>query len=202
MKIKHAGTLGKDGNCHNGYLVLQTDSVSTTLLSRDYKDPIKIIEEKMPRPKINQIGNLLTAGANRRKFENPQPGRVIATDGSSPALDTCSGGGHQPKIMTPAMTTEADYRIRKLTPLECWRLMGFSDEDFHKAKWMVGKEAEEYLKKHPGHKKKRKQFEKHGRIERTSDTQLYKQAGNSIVLNVMVEIFKPLVAGREETENV
>ena len=26
-----------------------------------------------------------------------------------------------------------DYRIRKLTPRECWRLMGFSDDDFHKA---------------------------------------------------------------------
>lgn len=55
-----------------------------------------------------------------------------------------------------------DLRIRKLTPKECWRLMGFSDEDFEKAKRV------------------------------NSDTQLYRQAGNSIVVNVLVEIFNNL----------
>lgn len=55
-------------------------------------------------------------------------------------------------------------KIRKLTPLECWRLMGFSDEDFYKAK-TVG----------------------------ISDTQLYRQAGNSIVVNVLEAIFKKLL---------
>lgn len=57
-----------------------------------------------------------------------------------------------------------DLKIRKLTPLECWRLMGFDDEDFYKAK-NVG----------------------------ISDTQLYRQAGNSIVVNVLEEIFKTLL---------
>lgn len=56
------------------------------------------------------------------------------------------------------------FRIRKLTPKECWRLMGFQDEDFEKAR-SIG----------------------------MSDTQLYKQAGNSIVVNVLVEIFKKLI---------
>lgn len=60
-----------------------------------------------------------------------------------------------------------DYRIRKLTPLECWRLMGFSDEDFHKAE------------------------------EVNSNTQLYKQAGNSIVKNVLMEIFGQMIPGKE-----
>ena len=55
------------------------------------------------------------------------------------------------------------YRIRKLTPKECWRLMGFSDEDFEKAKNVP-----------------------------MSNTQLYKQAGNSIVVNVLEKIFKNL----------
>ena len=55
------------------------------------------------------------------------------------------------------------YRIRKLTPKECWRLMGFDDEDFEKAKDVP-----------------------------TSNTQLYKQAGNSIVVNVLEKIFKKL----------
>lgn len=55
------------------------------------------------------------------------------------------------------------YRIRKLTPLECWRLMGFSDEDFHKAEKV------------------------------NSNTQLYRQAGNSIVKNVLVAIFSQMI---------
>ena len=53
-------------------------------------------------------------------------------------------------------------RIRKLTPKECWRLMGFDDEDFEKASKV------------------------------NSNTQLYKQAGNSIVVNVLAAIFKEL----------
>ena len=56
-----------------------------------------------------------------------------------------------------------DYRIRKLTPKECWRLMGFSDENFENAK-------------NAG----------------ISNTQLYKQAGNSIVTDVLYYIFKEL----------
>ena len=53
------------------------------------------------------------------------------------------------------------YRIRKLTPRECWRLMGFSDDDFDKAQ-----------------------------AAGISNTQLYKQAGNSIVVNCLEEIFR------------
>lgn len=64
------------------------------------------------------------------------------------------------------MTTgvlENNLRIRKLTPKECWRLMGFDDEDFEKA------------------------------AKVNSNTQLYKQAGNSIVVNVLEAIFKNLL---------
>lgn len=60
-------------------------------------------------------------------------------------------------------TLTEDMRIRKLTPRECWRLMGFSDEDFDKAK-----------------------------AAGISDTQLYKQAGNSIVVDVLMAIFGSL----------
>lgn len=55
------------------------------------------------------------------------------------------------------------FRIRRLTPLECFRLMGFSDADF----WKV-KEAG------------------------ISKSQLYKQAGNSIVVDVLYYIFLEL----------
>lgn len=56
----------------------------------------------------------------------------------------------------------SDYRIRKLTPLECWRLMGIDDSNFYKAQAV------------------------------NSNSQLYKQAGNGIVVNVLVEIFKKI----------
>ena len=56
-----------------------------------------------------------------------------------------------------------NLRIRKLTPKECWRLMGFDDKDFEKANQVC------------------------------SNTQLYKQAGNSIVVNVLVAILNNLL---------
>lgn len=58
-------------------------------------------------------------------------------------------------------------RIRKLTPKECWRLMGFDDEDFYKAEKVC------------------------------SNSQLYKQAGNSIVVNVLMAIFKELFVSKQ-----
>lgn len=61
------------------------------------------------------------------------------------------------------ITYDGGLRIRKLTPKECWRLMGFTDEDFAKAKQVC------------------------------SDSQLYKQAGNSIVVDVLEAIFKKLL---------
>ena len=64
---------------------------------------------------------------------------------------------------------EKNYRVRKLTPLECWRLMAFTDEDFFKAK-NVG----------------------------ISNSQLYKQAGNSIVVKVLEGIFKELFLSEKE----
>lgn len=78
---------------------------------------------------------------------------------------TLVGGGNQEiKI---AMNND-EKRIRKLTPLECWRLMGFDDEDFHKAAAVC------------------------------SNTQLYKQAGNSIVVDVLVGILGNLLGEDEQ----
>lgn len=68
------------------------------------------------------------------------------------------------------------YRLRNLTPRENWRLMGFSDEDFEKAKQV------------------------------SSNTQLNTQAGNSIVVNVLEAIFREMIPNartnkQEEKEN-
>lgn len=86
--------------------------------------------------------------------------------------------------------SKIDYRIRKLTPRECWRLMGFSDEDFEKAKWHTKEETEKFVSTHKSVGKR--EFSEDYRIERMSNSQLYKQAGNSIVTDVVYHIFKEL----------
>ena len=58
--------------------------------------------------------------------------------------------------------TKKRYRIRKLTAKECWRLMGIKDRDFDKA------------------------------AEVNSSSQLYKEAGNGIVVSVLMAIFSQL----------
>lgn len=139
--------------------------------------------------------------------------RIYDQDGLCPTIPTCAGGNIQPKILveeecqgdiinafnrtvdrsgiSPTITTRPDglktsilpvvegdnkqmeevwtnkkptegqkkYRIRKLTPSECWRLMGYKDDDFNKAEKV------------------------------NSATQLYKQAGNAIVKQVLMAIF-------------
>lgn len=70
----------------------------------------------------------------------------------------------QPLVVEKWTKSElSEYRIRKLTPLETWRLMGFTDEDFYEAK-----------KVNP-------------------DSKLYKQAGNSIVVNVLEAVFCQMI---------
>ena len=68
--------------------------------------------------------------------------------------------------------SDVPYRIRKLTPKECWRLMGFSDTDFENAKQALNDRFYQGKDK--------------------SNSQLYKQAGNSIVTDVLYYIFKEL----------
>ena len=146
--------------------------------------------------KIKHIGDVPLNGNDILK-------RVYDPSGISPTLNAMTGGNRQPKIIEykkirvksansrgydeakindsvnlayPNSTTRRgrvekqvsqtlqctsnmgvlseDYRIRKLTPLECWRLQGFSDELFEKASKV------------------------------NSSSQLYKQAGNSVTVNV------------------
>ena len=67
------------------------------------------------------------------------------------------------KVMEDDDMNEKKYRIRRLTPRECWRLMNFTDEQFDRAK-----------------------------AAGLSGTQLYKQAGNSIVVGVLEQIMSNL----------
>ena len=139
--MRTVGDLGVGGQRGR---VFSTSGIVGCLSATDYKDP----------PKILQVGNIVKTG----QFDNPQRGRIYDPDGLSPTLNTCSGGGLEPKFIDRSCV---DVRIRKLTPRECFRLMGFTDDDFDKIKGI-------------------------------SNSQLYKMAGNSIVVNVLTEIFKEL----------
>lgn len=149
---------------------------------RSERSGLKVVE-----PKVIQVGNIVSTG----NWDNPQRGRIYSSEGCSPAINTCQGGGLEPKIVigstqknayigsvenhSPCLTSAMgmgggqipmianSYRIRKLTPRECWRLMGFTDVEFDCAK-----------------------------SSGISNSQLYKQAGNSIVVDVLVAIFKNL----------
>lgn len=113
-----------------------------------------------------EVSNTLTSVAKDNYVVEPvlitglQEHQSIKTDGVCNALPAAMGmgGGY-----TPMVLNEPQIRIRKLTPKETWRLMGFSDEDFEKAEKV------------------------------NSNSQLYKQAGNSIVVNVLMEIFKEMI---------
>ncbi len=153
---------------------------------------------------VEQVGNIVDSG----NWDNPQRGRIYSADGCSPALNTCGGGGNKVKIVDEQILIrwrntekllgkepicvefrtdelrmfddnlmgtlrtiadcgnkgiiEINQRIRNLTPQECFRLMGFDDADYHQAQAV------------------------------NSDSQLYKQCGNSIVVNVLYYIFKKL----------
>lgn len=78
------------------------------------------------------------------------------------AIRTIDAGEGDKRVIENS-TSSSGYRIRKLTPRECWRLMDFTDEDFDKAQ-----------------------------AAGVSNSQLYKQAGNSIVVSVPYYIFKEL----------
>ena len=95
---------------------------------------------------------------------NPFNKRVV-NDGVCPTLTTRPEGFKTANLI---VEHAQEFRIRKLTPLECWRLMGFSDEDFEKAK-----------------------------ASGISNSQLYKQAGNSIVVTVLQGILKNLFKNKD-----
>lgn len=86
------------------------------------------------------------------------------------------------------------FRIRKLTPRECWRLQGFPDWAFEKAAY--GKVIPDgYLKKYYKRQLTKKEWKIYWNMtkkQRMSNSQLYKQAGNSVTVNVIAEIANKL----------
>lgn len=121
-------------------VVYQTNGVIGCLMATDYKQPKQIIV-KTPN-KCHTIGKIEIKANETIK-------RIFAKDGICPTLTTMQGGYRQPKIIN-----EEDFSIRKITPSECFVLMGLTKEDCKKCQNMG-----------------------------ESDSSLYKQAGNGIITN-------------------
>lgn len=143
-------------------------------------DASRIVDENGVAPTVKENHGTVTAVAREKsnkimideapkKLFNIYPkggqaGNVYDANCCAPCLPGfgAGGGGKEMKVLE-------GLRIRKLTPKECWRLMGFDDEDFYKAEAV------------------------------NSNAQLYKQAGNSIVVDVLEAIFtnlKPYLSER------
>lgn len=186
LKDYQIGNIKKSNYIQNQKRIQEKDYCDT-LCARDWKDSKRV-----------RIGEIFDTEKSKH-----QAGSIYDKEGLDPSIDTMQGGNRQPKILIKNATKkgyveavegdsinlaypnsetrrgrvghqvsqtltvnnsiavlDSQTRIRKLTPKECWRLMGFDDEDFYKAQ-SAG----------------------------NSNSQLYKQAGNSIVVNVLEKIF-------------
>lgn len=128
-------------------------------------------------PKIIQMGNINPSG-------NEINGNVFSDEGVAPTLTTNKGEGSK-------VFLEELIRIRKLIPLECFRLMGFSDEDFYKAMIGYSKVAKEFIDNHP-YLIGKTIADEATTIQGISNSQLYKMSGNSIVVDVLYYIYVEL----------
>ena len=156
--------------------ILEPEVAENYYFSKEKLKTLKFRQE--PGSELKHIADLQIS--NRQDLN-----RVYDPSGIAPTLNTMQGGHRQPKIIqtgrgfnkggvheiAPTVTSSgfernnflaAGGRVRKLTPMECWRLMGFEDSDFEKAASV------------------------------NSNSQLYKQAGNSIVVPVLEGIFENL----------
>ncbi|MGL4646038.1 MAG: DNA cytosine methyltransferase [Cetobacterium somerae] len=145
--IKIIGTTvgtGEGTNCR--HWVHSTDGIIGALSATDYKQPKQ----------------LLIKNATKKGYTEATPGDYINLQ--FPESET-RRGRVQKEVSATLMCNdsngvlEQDFKIRKLTPRECWRLMGWKDEEFDK-------------------------------VQGISNSQLYKQAGNGIVVTVLEKIFK------------
>lgn len=134
-------------------------------------------KDRIKNSEVMQVGNII----QEKNFANPQRGRIYSTNGLSPTINTCGGGQHEPKIINnmadknaielPSELKGKKFRIRKLTPKECFRLMDVDDEDI---KTIQGTGI--------------------------SNSAQYKLAGNSIVVNVLYHIFRKMFIEQENEQ--
>jgi DNA (cytosine-5)-methyltransferase 1 len=130
----------------------------STLAARDYKDPkCVVIGEGMPIREATKKGYALAEEGDAVNFQFPDSKTRRGRIGKQIA-NTLEASGINQGVVTPR------YRIRKLTPRECFRLQGFPDSEFDKLT-----------------------------ANGISNSQLYKMAGNAVTVNVIDAIGKRLV---------
>lgn len=139
---------GDCGKKHQSNTVYHEYGYSRTLTAVDYKSPEMVLTNGAIRGRYNENDEI------EQQLE-------LRNDGVTNTLTTVEKDNVIVKNVS--FNNKSEIRIRKLTPLECWRLMGFRDEAFYNAQELG-----------------------------ISDSQLYKEAGNSIVVNVLYYIFKNL----------
>src|SRR5699024_9014003 len=134
--------LGNTSNTgHKSHDVHDTDGLSPTVAARDYKGPKQIAVREATKQgyAIEEQGDSVNVTYPDSKTRRGRVGKQVAQT-------LQAGEVNQGVVMN-------DIRIRKLTPLECWRLQSFTDEQFYKAK-----------------------------NSGVSNSQLYKQSGNAITI--------------------
>lgn len=168
---------------------LQKASISPTLTARDYKSPVQVaipvltpdrIEKRQNGRRFKEDGEpMFTLTAQDRHGvmvrEATKQGYAIATEGDSINLEQPNSKTRRGRVgvgVAQTLTTSCNQatltdkmRIRKLTPRECFRLQGWSDSYFERAALV------------------------------NSDSQLYKQAGNGVTVNVVHAIAEKLTKG-------
>lgn len=164
MEVKQLGFMDNGTGKHQSNTVYDENSLcpNITTIEGGGTQQIKVMTETVRIKQATSQGYIECeiGGVADLSFpdSNTRRGRVQENGQVSPTLMA----GEQ-----DICRIENQYRIRKLTPLECWRLMDFADEDFEKA------------------------------AQVNSNTQLYKQAGNSIVENILVAIIGQMIPGKE-----
>lgn len=149
--VASRGRYNEDGTTEQHFEVQENGLTNTitTVQKDNYLLEPKI--EKVDIPQIKSKCKRLASLVEKTTFEE---GQVLNMD----LYNQTTNEDISQCLTEPHHNTQRlfdGYRIRKLTPKECWRLMGFDDSDFDKAQ-----------------------------ASGVSNTQLYKQAGNSIVVNV------------------
>ena len=147
-EIKKYGTI--QPNYNQSGVVYETDGIAPTLRAYqggNLEPKIRVKEATKQGYADAEIGDSVNLSHPNSKTRRGRVGKQIA--------NTLLTGESQGVI-------EPDFRIRKLTPRECWRLQGFPDWAFDKAQ------------------------------EVNSNSQLYKQAGNSVTVNVISAIAREL----------
>lgn len=153
--------------------VYNKDKLISTLSARDYKQPKQILESIFPKNERQvKINGEIHYNPNNEYYKNVGSSTYLGYIGNEPKQATKVYGINSESTTLTALgggqggktgLYHLGFAIRKLTPLECMRLMAFEDKIYYNAKELG-----------------------------VSDSSLYKQAGNSIVVNCLYYIFKQL----------